>query len=91
MSKHAIPTSAKAPAVGNSVKSDLNIEIETLLDTISTQLPAAHLCQNCGFEMINIEVLFFLANNRRSWNIPMPICTKCNPEKYLKFMSRQAT
>jgi hypothetical protein len=90
MAKHASATRAKAAAVGNSVESDLKIEIETVLDTISTQLPTAHLCDNCGLEMINIEVLFFLANNQRSWNIPLPICTKCNREKYLKFISRQA-
>jgi hypothetical protein len=91
MAKQASPTRVKAPAVGNSVKRNLKIEIETLLDTISVQLPTAHLCENCGFQMINIDVLFFLANNQRSWNIPMPICTKCDREKYLKFISRQAT
>ena len=91
MAKQGSPTRAKAPAVGNSVKRNLKIEIETLLDTISAQLPMAHLCENCGFEMINIDVLFFLANSQRSWNILMPICTKCNREKYLKFISRQAT
>jgi hypothetical protein len=91
MAKQASPTRAKPPAVGNSVKKNLKIEIETLLDTISAQLPKAHRCENCGFEMINIDVLFFLANNQRSWNIPLSICTKCNREKYLKFITRQAT
>jgi hypothetical protein len=95
MAKKESPIRDKTPAVianhdRNSVKRRLKIEIETLFDGISAQPTMVHLCENCGFQMININVSFFLANNERSWNIPLPICTECNREKYLKFISRQA-
>lgn len=95
IAKKASSTRAKAPAVVPNQdvkpgKRGLKIEIETLLDTISARPPTVHLCENCGLEMINIDVLFFLANNQRSWNIPLAICTKCNRKEYLKFISRQA-
>jgi hypothetical protein len=93
MAEKASPTRAKAPATNrdaNSVKRRVKIEIETLFDALCVRPPTVHLCENCGLEMINIDVLFFLANNERSWNIPLAICTKCNREEYLKFISRQA-
>ena len=67
------------------------VTIETLLDGLCAEPPMVHLCKACGSEMINVDVLFFLANNERSWNIPLAICTKCNREKYLEFISRQAS
>ena len=89
MAKKALPTRAKPPAIAHH---DLNlkIEIETLLDTICAQPAMIHLCESCGSEMVNINVVLALANSVRSWNIPLPICTKCNREAYQKFISAPA-
>ena len=46
------------------------------------QPPMVRRCETCGSEMTNVDVLFFLATNERSWNIPLPICKKCSREKY---------
>jgi hypothetical protein len=92
MAKKASSTRANAPATNHDTNSDkrsLKIEIENLFDVLCAQLPMVHLCEDCGHEMINIDVLFFL-DNERSWNIPLTICTKCNREGYVKFMSKRA-
>jgi len=89
MAKKAPPTRAKPPAVAHH-DPNLKFDIETLFDTICAQPPMIHLCENCGSEMVNINVVLVLATNERSWNVPLPICKKCNREKYLKFISRQS-
>jgi hypothetical protein len=89
MAKKAPPTRAKPPAVAHH-DPNLKFDIETLFDTICAQQPMIHLCENCGSEMVNINVVLVLANSERSWSIPLPICKKCNREKHLKFISRQS-
>jgi hypothetical protein len=62
-------------------------EIQRLLDTLCAQPSVIHLCQNCGSEMVDLDVMFFLDDGERSWNIPVPVCPKCDREEYLKLMS----
>jgi hypothetical protein len=51
----------------------LTVTIETLFEGLCSQPPTVRRCEKCGSEMINVDVLFFLATNERSWNIPLPI------------------
>ena len=65
MANKALPTCAKLPAVAHH---DLNfkIKIETLLDAICAQPPMIHLCDNCGSEMVKINLVLAPANIVRS-------------------------
>jgi hypothetical protein len=71
-------------------KADVRLRLEALFDTLSAESPMVRHCKNCGSEMVNINLLLILANSERSWNIPLPICTKCNRDGYAKFISKEA-
>jgi hypothetical protein len=48
-------------------KADLHLRIETLFDTLCTKAPVVRHRENCGSEMVNRVVVFFLADSKRRW------------------------
>jgi hypothetical protein len=92
MTKKPSSTRATSPTVkaDRAGKSATLLSIEALFDALCAQPMTIHLCENCGSEMVNLNVVFFLAHSERSWNIPLPVCPKCDPDEYMKLSPTQA-
>ena len=71
-------------------KADVRMRLETLFDTLCAESPVVRHCKNCGSEMVNHYVVIFFADGKRRWNVPLPICPKCDPEQYKKTTSNRA-
>jgi hypothetical protein len=52
-------------------------DLETLLDFLSAEPPTIGLCKNCGSKMLHVDAIFFLSDGDRGWNIPLPVCPRC--------------
>jgi hypothetical protein len=50
-----------------------------LLDELSGRVHQTRSCKRCGAVMTLFGAVFFLENGSRSWNIPLPICPRCEP------------
>ena len=48
-------------------KADLHLRIEALFDTLCTKAPVVRHRENCGSEMVNRVVVFFLGDSKRRW------------------------
>jgi hypothetical protein len=54
-------------------------EIENLLDGLSHKPWQNELCSHCGSLLQYIDGKFFLlGENDKGWNIPLPVCPKCD-------------
>lgn len=65
-------------------------EVEAALDVLFAQPVTVHQCQHCGCEMVKVDATVYLAETERRWNVPLPVCPRCDLEEYLKLISRQA-
>jgi hypothetical protein len=65
-------------------------EVEAALDVLFTQPVTVHQCQRCGCEMVNLDATIYLAETERRWNVPLPVCPRCDLEEYLKLISLRA-
>jgi len=52
--------------------------IEELFNTLKTMQPPNLNCPQCGLALSRMPATFFLANGK-AWEIPLPVCTYCNP------------
>lgn len=71
--------------------SPITKEVVHLLDQLCGRAHETHTCKRCGAVMTLFDALFFLENEDRSWNIPLPICPKCEPTLELsRYISAKA-
>jgi len=71
-------------------RSEMIAQIETCLDTLSNRGATVQTCKHCGSEMVNLDATIFFADSEGSWNVPLPVCSKCERVEYLRFISSQA-
>ena len=71
-------------------RSEKIAQIEACLDTLSDRGGTVQTCKHCGSEMVNLDATIFFADSEGSWNVPLPVCPKCERVEYLRFISSQA-
>ena len=52
-------------------------EVEVLLDALCGKPPKP--CPKCGRPMTHRSAILFSSEGKKSWTIPLPICSHCDP------------
>jgi hypothetical protein len=63
-----------------SVSSTVVQTVEELFDALSALPPLVH-CRKCGSRLLQRNATFF-SYGGRVWNLPLPVCTKCEPTQF---------
>jgi hypothetical protein len=80
------PTNSGDPATAPGSEIEAS-EIEVLLNNLSAPPLTTHLCQACGSKMLYLEAMFCCFGGDRSWNIPLPVCPRCEDFRSVKTIS----
>jgi hypothetical protein len=53
-------------------------QIGELLDTLHIHGRKDSCCLHCGSPLKRVHAIFFLLESDRTWNVPLPICSRCD-------------
>jgi hypothetical protein len=52
-------------------------ELISLIDELRSRAQTMRTCLHCGSKLVHVDTAFWLSGANRSWNIPLPVCPKC--------------